>query len=745
LPLVCIFLGVLAWPVRADDGEKAAETFNALFGADLARVRKTGDARDDAALAARLLETAKKATDQVAFLALVCETVANLGLAHPDGYAAAAQAMELLARSVPEKAAACRERLIEICRKRFDAARGDERRAAGEALLDSLLPVIEAREKAGDLAEAAALYRRAKAVATAIESPRAAEVKHRAAALAQKMKMAGKIKDVEALLARDSQNVSAREGLVRIYLVELDDPAESVKHLKGCQDKSLLKYVPAAAKGVEAAPEFACLELGEWYRALAEKAPKDAKAAMYARAKAYLERFLSLHESQDLDRTRGQVALGKVEEALAKPAAAVTPTRPTEPAKTASGIQDGVIKPGRWVDLLPLVDLQQDTVSGAWQRRGDALVIDPRGGDKATIGLPVSISGSYRLSVDFVTGRNLVITLPVGRAVGLLNLGWTDGKTCGLGSIDGKKAISNATTVKRAVGDKRPHTVVVSVKVDGDRAAMAVTLDGTPLTSWSGSQSSLSVPPDKRMSRPDRPGMSTWGTQLSMRRVRLQMLSGEARLLRPAGSAAAGVETATVPTGETIKPGQWVDLLPLVDPAKDAVKGKWTRRDGGLAVTSRTDGQRTVIPVAVTGSYELEVVLVRTEGKDNVAILIPVGTGKVAVSLNAWYKKARLECVYGKPDNATEVEVGALENGRPYAVRISVLAQGNNARVDVSLNGKQVIKWQGPQSALSPSGAWQLPVRRCLGLGTWGPAVAFRRVRLRMLSGEARLLRPVEK
>ena len=89
LPLVCTFLAVLAWPVRADDGEQAAETFNALFGADLARVRKTGDARDDAALAARLLDTAKKATDQPAFLALVCETAANLGLAHPDGYAAA--------------------------------------------------------------------------------------------------------------------------------------------------------------------------------------------------------------------------------------------------------------------------------------------------------------------------------------------------------------------------------------------------------------------------------------------------------------------------------------------------------------------------------------------------------------------------------------------------------------------------------------------------------------------------------
>jgi len=343
LRLVCIFLGVLARPVCAEDGEKAAETFNALFGADLARVRKTGDSRDDAALAARLLETATKATDQPAFLALVCETVANLGLAHPDGYAAAAEAMELVARSVPEKAAACRERLIEIRQKQFDAARGDERQAAGEALLDCLLPVIEAKEKAGALAEAAALYRKARTIAAASGSPRADEIDARAAALAQRMKTAARIADVKALLARDPANVSAREGLVRIYLVDLDDPAEAAKHLKGAKDEALLKYVPAAAKGLEAAPEFACLELGEWYARLAAKAPPHAKAAMDARAKAYLERFLTMHTPKDLSRTRATLAFEKVQEAVAKLTAPPTQREPTKQAKPAGP---------QWIDLL---------------------------------------------------------------------------------------------------------------------------------------------------------------------------------------------------------------------------------------------------------------------------------------------------------------------------------------------------------------------------------------------------------
>jgi len=56
---------VLASPcARAAETDEATETFNALYGADLKRVRGTGDTRDDAELAVRLLAAAKRASDQ---------------------------------------------------------------------------------------------------------------------------------------------------------------------------------------------------------------------------------------------------------------------------------------------------------------------------------------------------------------------------------------------------------------------------------------------------------------------------------------------------------------------------------------------------------------------------------------------------------------------------------------------------------------------------------------------------------
>jgi hypothetical protein len=84
------------------------------------------------------------------------------------------------------------------------------------------------------------------------------------------------------------------------------------------------RLLAAAAKGIESTPEPASKELGQWYRTLAEGAPPAAKAAMYARSKAYHEKFLELHTAEDLDRTTVALVLKKISAEL------TTLTRPGE-------------------------------------------------------------------------------------------------------------------------------------------------------------------------------------------------------------------------------------------------------------------------------------------------------------------------------------------------------------------------------------------------------------------------------
>lgn len=537
--LLGLALGLLVPGVHADDPEKGRQTFDALFAEDLARVRKTGETTDDVALAGRLLETARQSTDQPAFLALVCEAACDLALAHPSGYEAAAEAMGLVLAHVPAKAAAARGRLLEVRARQFDAATGDAKKPAGEALLDLLLEDADAKQKAGDPAEAAALLRRARPVAAAAGSPRLAEIDERSQAITLRMQVERRIKDVEALLERDPKNGSAREGLVRLYLVELDDPAAAAKVLEGVGDKNLKKYVPAAARPLEEAPELACLELGEWYAGLAGLAPKHARAPMYARAKPYLERFLSLHEAKNLDRTRGTVALGKVNEALAQLAAAATakaqPRKPTKPTETAGGIEAGVIKPGAWVDILSLVDPAKDAVKGTWRRQDKALAVEPV--EHGRIMIPVAPQGSYELRVSFVRqsgNQSVDFILPVGSSAVAVVLSGAEGAVSGLWSIDGNEADHNEAKVSPGrLQNGHEYRAECRVIVQGNQAIITVTLDGEPYFRWSGLQSALSVLDTKRLPDPTVLGLGAFGSNTVFRRVALRMLSGEARLLRP--------------------------------------------------------------------------------------------------------------------------------------------------------------------------------------------------------------------
>jgi len=59
----------------------------------------------------------------------------------------------------------------------------------------------------------------------------------------------------------------------------------------------------------------------------------------------------------------------------------------------------------------------------------------------------------------------------------------------------------------------------------------------------------------------------------------------------------------------------------------------------------------------------------------------------------------------------------------------------------VTVNGQPHLAWQGPASRLSVGSRWKLPDARFLGMGAHFTRVHWKRVRLKMHSGEARPLR----
>ena len=330
--------------------DEAADTFNQLYGDDLKRVAATRSHDDDVALARQLLEAAGKVANQTAFLTLLCEEAHELAVKDAAGYPTAKAALELLAANVPGKKVESLQKVAAMCQRPYATARGDAKAKAGEALMEALTVLADAQAAAEDVDGAGATLRQALIVATRIRSESTAAIQAQLAGLGAERQIEKQIAALKAKLEKDPQDAASRKELVRLYLVEMDDPAEAATFVDEKCDEATRKYVPAAAKPVEEAPELACKELGDWYRGLADQATEPgSKGAMLERAKGYYERFVELHKADDMARAGAALMLKKVDDALAKL------ERKSSPSSVTLNLGKGVtmklvrIRPGKFM------------------------------------------------------------------------------------------------------------------------------------------------------------------------------------------------------------------------------------------------------------------------------------------------------------------------------------------------------------------------------------------------------------
>ena len=325
----------------------------------------------------------------------------------------------------------------------------------------------------------------------------------------------------------------------------------------------------------------------------------------------------------------------------------------------------------------------------------------------------------------------------------MLILGGWRNTSAGLGLIEGKNADANGTQVKNlALADGQTYRLKVQVTVRDREAEIVAVLDGKPLVKWSGPWSVLSLRPIWRLPVRAAPGLMANDVSVVFRRVRLRMLSGEAKLLRPEGDGKTtpGPKPGSA-TVETLKPGQWADLLAGANPAQDAAQGAWTRKDGALGVAP-SHCARTPLPGAPGDAYELEAAFVRTEGKGDVAFYLPAGQGKGCWLLFDMQSGSAsgLDILAGKRGDANETTVRgpALTTGKAHSVAVQVRAVGGQVAIAAALDGRPFTSWQGPASALSTHSSWSLPRADRVAVGADNSTVRFDRVRLRPLAGEAK-------
>jgi hypothetical protein len=308
-------------PVSEADAEPTPEAlFDQVYGPEVARVRATRDPDDDVELARTLLGVAVGYDDRPALAAVVLARAADLAGRVPAGYPTAIRALETLARRAPEREIDALQSLAELYLRQSAQVQGTDRARYRGRQLDTLVRVGDLHVRAADYAEAVRAYRTALSVATALRSPKLDAIRAALAFALGRQRIVAEVESLATRLAADPTDAAARERLVRLHVVELDDPDAAARYVRpdAASADVTAKYVVLATMSVERLPERACLEMGAWYAGLAEEASEAARRNVLGRAAAYYERFLALHRGEDADRLGAEVALDRVRDALAK-------------------------------------------------------------------------------------------------------------------------------------------------------------------------------------------------------------------------------------------------------------------------------------------------------------------------------------------------------------------------------------------------------------------------------------------
>jgi serine/threonine protein kinase len=175
---------------------------------------------------------------------------------------------------------------------------------------------------------------------------------------------------------------------------------------------------------------------------------------------------------------------------------------------------------------------------------------------------------------------------------------------------------------------------------------------------------------------------------------------------------------ASSPVAAPTLGAQWGDLLGDVDVDKDVVAGKWDRLlDGSLmAFADEIEHSRMTAGAPIKPNYQVRMIFTRYEGAGGVGLILPLGSGnQVSLEIDgAQGKKSAL----GSADYGVRVEEDgpSLSDGVRHTCIVSVENSGEWTRIAVTLDGRELIRYEGPVNELHLSEEWDSPAGR-LGFG----------------------------
>ena len=415
-------LACAAGASAATPEEAAGAALAEQFGDDLEKVQATRETADDVVLAGRILQKAQSGTAGDPLMTLLCERAYDLAVGQENGFRIALDAMTFLANKFPDRRDALREKIINAHQQRYTNSRGAHRIEAGEGLARALVEFGDTCAAEGQFAEATRLYRRALPLAANLRNISHDRLKAKLDYAQTRQVFLEQAERLKAHLKEQPDDQKAREKLLRIYVVEFDDPKAAAEQLDLSQEDPLNKYILLAGMSLEKLPARALAALGHRYRELAAEASRQGRLLAMERARTYYQAYLARAEPDADQQAAVTAGLAETNDALAEVAATlpvitiVSPEAFKEEWAKRFPAENNVATHGKakasshWGDRLPEHVFRGERTGTAWSLDG------PKGWFYATWEPPVH--GRYVLifARGGAAGEN-----PWGRAEIVLN------------------------------------------------------------------------------------------------------------------------------------------------------------------------------------------------------------------------------------------------------------------------------------------------------------------------------------
>ncbi|MBI3855794.1 MAG: protein kinase [Planctomycetes bacterium] len=384
--------------------------------------------------------------------------------------------------------------------------------------------------------------------------------------------------------------------------------------------------------------------------------------------------------------------------------------------------------PKNAVDLLALIDPKQDAVKGDWTTDGQGLICSA--GDHIRLQIPYSPPEEYDLvmTVDRRDGSDgLLVGLVKGSAQWSVTMDTqaSGAYKSGFELLDNQGPSGNATTYSSQVFTNGVET---TLEFRVRKAGVTVLAGGKPIIDWRGAFNRLSLPDGWKVRNSNALFLAAWGSRYHFSRIYLVPISAQGAVLRktPAPAAKNGI-----------------DLLALVQPQRDGIKGDWTKDNGVLVAPGDTAWARLQIPFAPPAEYDLTLAVERRAGEKSFVVGIVWGGRPATIVIDgdapgSTYASG-LDNIGGKRFSANETMTPGrfLAAGKPSVVAISV----RKGSVALSIDGQPLFDWKGEPGRVTIHDGWKVPLSEGLMLGCYETQFSVQQMSLVPVTGAGRKLR----